>query len=131
MPNAKSDLETRLSDLESQMARLVAPSQIFTGQITEFKGTPASGGRGPQLSFTMGNFNQLAEVSILRNVSRDPNTAKTMQTWTHLSPSSTDFHSWNDSDPSIVGTKPFYWVEVNLTNPDAAPMFFGPIQVQA
>lgn len=131
MDKSKSDLETRLATVESTLAQLVAPSQIFTGVIQNFNAVNATGGRGPQVNFTAALFNQLGTISILRNISRDPGSAIVIQSYTVLVPSAAGSHSYNDNDPAIVGMKVWYFIKITLTNPDEQPILVGPVQAQA
>lgn len=128
---SKSDLETRLSELETVVARLVSPGLIFTGMIENFKVANAAGAHGPQINFTHANFNQLATIAILRNISRDVGSAVTIQSYTHLTPSGPIPHTYSDNDPAVVGKKVFYWIQITLTNPDEAPILIGPFPAQA
>lgn len=108
--------------------------QYFESPITRFYATTGAANTGPQIIFRVAFTKGIQNIQILRNVSKDPGSAKLLQTLT-MAPEATGAVqpgrdiSFHDSDPATFGKTMQYFIKIVPLHKNFGPIVLKPISV--
>lgn len=122
------------ADLSLRMDKQDRRGQYFASPVSRFFGTTGAANTGAQITFRVAFTKGVQGIQILRNVSKDPGSAKLLQSYA-MQPQATgevqpgrDI-SYHDSDPSTFGHTVYYFLKVVPLHLNFAPIVHGGIAV--
>jgi hypothetical protein len=120
----------RIDDVEQQIDYINPRGKLASETVTNLKAIFSTASNCAQITFAVVSLLGLDSLVLLRNTTRDPGTAQTLQSWGRTSLNamgSQPIVSYSDADPAIVGKVAYYWVKVvPVTNPEALSYLVGP-----
>lgn len=108
--------------------------QFFESPIARFFATTGAANTGPQLTFRAVFSKGIQSIQLLRNVSRDPGSAKLLQSYP-MAPIATGNAQINrditykDTDASVFGKTVYYFLKVVPLHENFSPIIHGGIAV--
>lgn len=113
-----------IQDLTTKVARLTNPGPAFTDPISIFSLTLGAGS-SVQVAFRCGIEEGVDSIQIYRGATRDFGTAKQLTSY----PASGTIRrtiNYTDTDSSLSGTTPWYWLRIIPANQNNAPILHRP-----
>lgn len=106
----------------------------FNNPVSLFKATVGAANTGAQITFQISSAKGVQQLQLLRNVSKDPGSAKVLTTYQTSPQSAGDAYAnqtttYHDSDPSTFGKTVFYFLKVLPLHTKFVPYINGPVQV--
>jgi hypothetical protein len=118
-------------DTQRRLDKVDRKGRMRSHVVTDLEVTYDAKTNSAQIDFAIASLEGLDSIILLRNFSRDPGSAKTLNAWSRDSLNALDSNlygfSYSDADPALLGQKAYYWVRVvPQSSPKATSYLVGP-----
>jgi hypothetical protein len=108
--------------------------KYFQNPVSKFLATTGAANTGPQITLRIAITKGVQSIQLLRNVSRDPGSAKILTSYQVAPPAAGAVQinkdtTYHDSDPSIFGRTVYYFLRIVPLHTSFAPLLQGPLSV--
>lgn len=137
LPDYRSGGQTGAATQADQGLRLDKTDrrgQFFESPVSRFFATTGAANTGAQITFRVVFTKGVQGVQILRNVSKDPGSAKLLQSYATAPEATGELQpgrdiTYHDSDPSTFGHTVYYFLKVVPLHKNFSPLLHGGIAV--